>query len=111
MPNPTKTRASKPSGASSGTPLRFPRKNARKAPNVVESKSGEPQPKAPTLAFLSGRVDALYGIIAELEAEIETRDLKHADLVKEVRDLRLSFSTKLDRVVRAVQARHARNPP
>jgi uncharacterized small protein (DUF1192 family) len=63
----------------SSAPLRIPRKNLRKASNVVESKStGEPLPKVPTVTFLSSRVDALTSIVERLESDSEKKEAKNA---------------------------------
>lgn len=111
MPNPAKKATVPPSGASSGTPLRIPRKTARKAPNVVKSTTVETQPKAPTIAFLCRRLKGLYEIADELTEEVNARDRKHLELVREVRDLRGSFTVKVDRVVRALENKYLRKPP
>lgn len=50
--NPDKVPASKSIGTSSGALLRIPRRNAKKAPNVVESESVRAEPRVPTLSFL-----------------------------------------------------------
>jgi hypothetical protein len=54
--------------------LRIPRKNLRKASNVVESKStGAPLPKIPTVTFLSSRVDTFTSIVERLESDLEKK--------------------------------------
>jgi hypothetical protein len=90
-------------------PLRIPRKNLRKALNVVESKStGAPLPKVPTVTFLSSRVDVLISIVERLESDLEKKEAKNAQLVEDLNKLRLSFHTKLARIARAAGVEHAR---
>jgi hypothetical protein len=94
-----------PAKTTSSAPLRIPRKNLRKAPNVVESKSsGAP---LPTLIFLMSRVDAVTSIIERLESDLEKKEAKNAQLVEGLNKLRLSFHTKLARIVRAVGVEYA----
>jgi hypothetical protein len=89
-------------------PLRIPRKNLRKAPNVVESKSTRaPLPKIPTVTFFSSRVDTLTSIVERLESDLEKKEAKNAQLVKDLNKLRLSFHTKLARIARAAGVEHA----
>jgi hypothetical protein len=65
----------------SSAPLRIPRKNLRKALNVVESKSwGEP---LPIMTFLMSRVDALTSIVERLESDLEKKEAKNAQLVED----------------------------
>jgi hypothetical protein len=94
-----------PTNTTSSAPLRIPRKNLRKAPNVVESKSsGAP---LPTVTFLMSRVDTLTNIVERLESDLEKKEVKNAQLVEDLNKLRLSFHTKLARIARAVGVEHA----
>lgn len=56
MRKPAKAPAPKTVGTSSGAPLKIPRQNQRKAPDVFQSgsESKEPQPPCPPLSFLAG---------------------------------------------------------
>jgi hypothetical protein len=49
-------------GSTSSTPLRIPRKNPRKAPDVVDS-GLLPTPSIPTVTFLMSRVDTLTSMV------------------------------------------------
>jgi hypothetical protein len=102
-----------PAETSSSAPLRIPRQNLRRAPNVFERKSetGAPLPKTPTLSFLNGRVDALTGIVERLESDLEKKETKNAQLVEDLNKLRLSFHTKLARIARAAGLEHALTLP
>jgi hypothetical protein len=110
VPKPVST-GKGPAKTSSGAPLRILRQNSKKALGVFESgsKSGPSLPKAPTLSSLSKRVDALYGLVGMLEGEIE-KESKNAQLVEDLNNLCLSFSTKLARVAKAAGVAHALNP-
>jgi hypothetical protein len=83
-----------PAETSSSAPLRIPRKNLRRAPNVFESKSeiGAPLPKTPTLSFLSGRVDTLTGIVERLESDLQKKETKNAQLVEDLTNSILVFT-------------------
>jgi hypothetical protein len=64
-------------GSTSSAPLRIPRKNPRKAPDVVDS-SLLPTPRIPTVTFLMSRVDTLTSTIEHLERDLEQKELKNA---------------------------------
>jgi hypothetical protein len=62
-------------GTTTSAPLRIPRKNPMKAPNMVES-SEAPAPKVPTVTFLMSRVDALTSMVERLESDLEKKEIK-----------------------------------
>jgi hypothetical protein len=95
-------------GSTSSSPLRIPRKNPRKAPDVVDF-GLLPTPRIPTVTFLMSRVDTLTSTIERLERDLEQKELKNAQLVEDLNKLRLSFQIKLARVARAVRVEHALN--
>jgi uncharacterized small protein (DUF1192 family) len=97
-----------PAETTTSAPIRIPRKNLRKAPNVVESKSfGAPLPKVPTVTFLMSRVDALTSMVERLESDLEKKETKNAQLVEDLNKLHLSFHTKLARIARAAGVEYA----
>jgi uncharacterized small protein (DUF1192 family) len=93
-------------GTTSSAPLRIPRKNPKKAPNVVDS-SKLPAPRVPTVTFLMSRVDALTSTVERLESNLEKKELKNAQLVEDLNKLHLSFHTKLAWIARVVGVEHA----
>jgi hypothetical protein len=95
-------------GSTSSAPLRIPRKNPRKAPDVVDF-GLLPTPRIPTVTFLMSRVDTLTSMVEHLERDLEQKELKNAQLVEDLNKLRLSFQIKLARVARAVRVEHALN--